>query len=71
MEQTTNNQAQIIAAFYTVHQNELVNFATSRLGNREEGEDLVQDAFIKMMTFEGIITRQPSSRLPIPSPPTR
>lgn len=55
MEQTTNNQAQIIAAFYTVHQNELVNFATSRLGNREEAEDLVQDAFIKMMTFEGII----------------
>ena len=55
MEQTTHNQAQIIAAFYTVHQNELVNFATSRLGNREEAEDLVQDAFIKMMTFEGII----------------
>ena len=55
MEQTTNNQAQIIAAFYTVHQKELVNFATSRLGNREEAEDLVQDAFIKMMTFEGII----------------
>lgn len=55
MEQTTNNQAQIIAAFYTVHQKELVNFATSRLGCREEAEDLVQDAFIKMMTFEGII----------------
>ena len=55
MEQSTHNQAQMIAAFYTVHQNELVNFATSRLGNREEAEDLVQDAFIKMMTFEGII----------------
>lgn len=55
MEQTTNNQAQIISAFYTVHQKELVNFATSRLGSREEAEDLVQDAFIKMMTFEGII----------------
>lgn len=55
MEQSTHNLAQIIAAFYTVHQNELVNFATSRLGNREEAEDLVQDAFFKMMTFEGII----------------
>lgn len=55
MEQTRNNQAQIIAAFYTVHQKELVNFATSRLGSREEAEDLVQDAFIKMMTFEGMI----------------
>ena len=55
MEQSTHNLAQIIAAFYTIHQNELVNFATSRLGNREEAEDLVQDAFFKMMTFEGII----------------
>ena len=55
MEQSTHNQAQIIAAFYTVHQNELVNFATSRLGNREEAEDLVQDAFVKMMTIEDII----------------
>ena len=54
MEQSTHNLAQIIAAFYTIHQNELVNFATSRLGNREEAEDLVQDAFFKMMTFEGI-----------------
>ena len=45
----------MIANFYTVHHAELVNFATSRLGNREESEDLVQDVFIKMMSFEGII----------------
>ena len=55
MEQTVICQQQVIANFYTVHHAELVNFATSRLGNREEAEDLVQDAFIKMMTFEGII----------------
>ena len=55
MKQTTNNLGQMIANFYTVHHAELVNFATSRLGNREEGEDLVQDVFIKMMSFEGII----------------
>ena len=55
MKQTANNQGQMIANFYTVHHAELVNFATSRLGNREEGEDLVQDVFIKMMSFEGII----------------
>jgi DNA-directed RNA polymerase specialized sigma24 family protein len=29
--------------------------ATSRLSNREESEDLVQDVFIKMMSFEGMI----------------
>ena len=55
MKQTANNQGRMIANFYTVHYAELVNFATSRLGNREESEDLVQDVFIKMMSFEGMI----------------
>ena len=55
MKLTANNQGQMIANFYTVHHAELVNYATSRLGNREESEDLVQDVFIKMMSFEGII----------------
>ena len=58
MKQTANNQGQIIANFYTVYQAELVNFATSRLGNREESEDLVQDVFIKMMSFEGMINKE-------------
>lgn len=55
MEQTVICKQQVIANFYTVHHAELVNFATSRLGNREESEDLVQDVFIKMMTLEGMI----------------
>ena len=55
MEKSTNTQGQMIANFYTVYHSELVNFATSRLGNREEAEDLVQDAFIKMMSYEGMI----------------
>lgn len=55
MEQNTINQEQMIADFYTYHYAELVNFAISRLGNREESEDLVQDVFIKMMSFEGMI----------------
>ena len=58
MEQTAINQQQVIANFYTVYQAELVNFATSRLGNREESEDLVQDVFIKMMSFEGLINEE-------------
>lgn len=55
MEQNTINQRQMIADIYTCHHAELVNFAISRLGNREESEDLVQDVFIKMMSFEGMI----------------
>lgn len=58
MEQNTINQRQMIADFYTRHHAELVNFATSRLGNREESEDLVQDVFIKMMSFEGMINEE-------------
>ena len=58
MKQTANNQGQIIANFYTVYQAELVNYAISRLGNREESEDLVQDVFIKMMSFEGMINKE-------------
>ena len=58
MKQTANNQGRMIANFYTVHYAELVNFAISRLGNREEGEDLVQDVFIKMMSFEGMINEE-------------
>ena len=46
----------MIANFYTVYQADLVNFAISRLGNREESEDLVQDVFIKMMSFEDMAT---------------
>ena len=56
MKQTANNQGQMIANFYTVYQADLVNFAISRLGNREESEDLVQDVFIKMMSFEDMAT---------------
>ena len=55
MKQSVYNQRQMLANFYTVHHTELVNFATSRLGNREESKDLVQDVFIKMMTLEGMI----------------
>ena len=55
MKQSASNQGQMIANFYQEYHLELVNFATIRLGNREEAEDLVQDVFVKMMTFDGII----------------
>ena len=45
----------MIADCYTTFRAELVNFAAVRLGNRQESEDLVQDVFVKMMTFEGLV----------------
>lgn len=57
MAQTTINQEQMIADFYRAYQAELVNFVVSRLGNKQESEDLVQDVFIKLMSFEGMINQ--------------
>ena len=55
MKQSTYNQGQMIANFYTDYRAELVNYTNIRLGNREESEDLVQDVFYKMMTIDGFI----------------
>lgn len=57
MRNRTDSQQQIIAECYTAHLDEMVNYAASRLGNRQESEDLVQDIFVKMMTYEGIICK--------------
>lgn len=54
MKPTTVPQ-QMIADFYKEYQEKLVNFAVARLGNWQEAEDLVQDVFVKLMTYEGII----------------
>ena len=48
-------QQQMIADFYKEYQEKLVNFAVARLGNWQEAEDLVQDVFVKLMTYDGII----------------
>lgn len=55
MEKPVNNQRLLIANIYTTYHDELVGFATVRLGNHDEAQDLVQDAFIKMMDYEGLI----------------
>lgn len=55
MKPTTVTQQQMIADFYKEYQVKLVNFTVARLGNWQEAEDLVQDVFVKLMTYEGII----------------
>lgn len=52
---TIVKQSQLIADFFVAYQQELVNFATIRLGNREESEDVIQDVFVKLMSFDGLI----------------
>jgi RNA polymerase sigma factor (sigma-70 family) len=48
MDRATTRQATTLAHFYTTHREELINYASLRLGNREESKDLVQDVFAKM-----------------------
>ncbi len=45
----------MIVDFYRTHRTRLVNFAIARLGNKEEAEDLVQDVFVKLMRYEGMV----------------
>lgn len=52
------SQQQLIADIYLSHRDELVGFACSRLGNWNEAEDLVQDVFLKLMEFSGMITEE-------------
>lgn len=56
MKQSDTTRLQTVAGIYATCRDELVNFATARLGSREEGEDAVQDAFVKMLEYGDIIT---------------
>ncbi len=55
MEFQSDNR-KLIASAYAAHHDELLRFATSRLSCRQEAEDLVQDAFISLIDYEGIIS---------------
>lgn len=43
------NNLNIIEYYYHHHQAELLAFVSSRLGGKEEAEDIVQDAFLRLL----------------------
>lgn len=49
------DHGQLVANFYASHHAELVGFVCSRLGNREESEDIVQDVALKMLSLQAPI----------------
>lgn len=55
-EESIITQRQFIANFYTANRERLVRFAASRLGSDEEGEDLVQEVFVKLLGYEGLLS---------------
>lgn len=58
MEKLNTNQSELIASFYSSHRESLLRYVFSRLGNKEESEDLVQDVFVKLMQFDQFIKEE-------------
>lgn len=49
------NNLQIIEYYYQNHQAELLAFVGSRLGGKEEAEDIVQDVFLRLLQYSNPI----------------
>ena len=50
----SNNQ--LITNYYITHRDELLAYASSRLGGRAEAEDVVQNVFLRLLTSTKLIT---------------
>jgi RNA polymerase sigma factor (sigma-70 family) len=44
--------------YYTLHRAGLLAYASARLGDRDEAEDLVQDTFLRLLVTDKMITPQ-------------
>jgi len=49
------NNLQIIEYYYQNHQAELLAFVNSRLGGKDEAEDIVQDVFLRLLQYSNPI----------------
>lgn len=46
----------LISDYYITHRDELLAFVGSRLGNSSEGEDMVQNVFLRLLTSDKMIS---------------
>lgn len=49
-------RTEIIAGYYGAARNELVEFVGRRTGNRALAEDMVHDAFMRLLTTDNLLT---------------
>lgn len=56
MKRTDTPQPNRIAEAVTAYHAELYRFAALRTGSRSDAEDIVQEAFLKLLTASGEIT---------------
>ena len=47
---------QLITNYYITHRDELLAFASSRLGDSRLAEDIVQDVFLRLLSTDKMIT---------------
>jgi RNA polymerase sigma-70 factor (ECF subfamily) len=52
------NKQKLISHYYSVHRDELLAYASSRLGDKDEAEDLVQNTFLRLLTSNRLLTEQ-------------
>lgn len=52
------NKNKLLADYYTLHRAELLAYASSRLGDKDEAEDLVQNTFLRLLTTDKMLTEQ-------------
>ena len=52
------NKNQLISHYYSVHRNELLAYASTRLGDSDEAEDLVQNTYLRILTNDKLLTEQ-------------
>ena len=52
------NKHQLISNYYSLHRAELLAYASTRLGDSDEAEDLVQNSFLRILTTDKMLTEQ-------------
>lgn len=52
------NKNQLISNYYSLHRAEWLAYASTRLGDRDEAEDLVQNTFLRILTSDMLVTEQ-------------
>lgn len=52
------NKHQLISNYYSLHRAELLAYASTRLGDYEDAEDLVQNTFLRILTSDLLVTEQ-------------
>lgn len=52
------NKKTLISHYYSLHRGELLAYANSRLGDKDEAEDLVQNTFLRILTSQKMLTEQ-------------